>query len=83
LKLIFNFFIRGAMIVCSCQAVSEKRIVSAIAQGACTREEVTARCGAGGGCGGCHRRIQSMIRDLSIQASASPAFAEPQELAAA
>ena len=71
------------MIVCSCQAVSEKRIVSAVAQGAFTREEVTARCGAGGGCGGCHRRIQLIIRDLTIRAAASPALAEAQDLAAA
>jgi bacterioferritin-associated ferredoxin len=80
--MIFNFYIRGGMIVCSCEAVSEKRIVAAIAQGACTREEVTAHCGAGAGCGGCHRTIKLMIRELSGEGSRL-SLAEPRDRAAA
>lgn len=49
------------MIVCLCQGVSEKRVRAAIQAGARTRQQVTATCGAGDGCGGCHRTIKSMI----------------------
>lgn len=49
------------MIVCLCQGVSEKRVRASIKDGARTRQEVTQACGAGDGCGSCHRTIKTMI----------------------
>lgn len=57
------------MIVCLCQGVSEKHIAAAIADGAQTRGEITARCGAGDGCGSCHRTIKLMIREFTMRAA--------------
>ncbi|MEY4948475.1 MAG: hypothetical protein RL698_686 [Pseudomonadota bacterium] len=63
LKMTFNIFIISDMVVCLCQGVAEKHVRRAIAEGACTRRDVTRACGAGGICGGCHRTIADMIRE--------------------
>lgn len=42
------------MLVCHCAAVNDATINQAVAAGAATVADITARCGAGGGCGGCH-----------------------------
>jgi bacterioferritin-associated ferredoxin len=49
------------MYVCHCEAVTDRAIKAAIASGAQTVPDVTARCRAGGGCGGCHPVLQSLI----------------------
>lgn len=49
------------MFVCVCHAVRDSDVEKAIDGGACTREEVTKACGAGGDCGACHLRIEDMI----------------------
>jgi len=74
--MIFNFLMFASMIICSCRGVSDKHIAMTIAQGACTQEEVTARCGAGGGCGGCQRTIRRMIREIDAEQSRSALEAE-------
>jgi bacterioferritin-associated ferredoxin len=61
LKVTFNFDIGRAMVVCLCQGVPEKRVRACIAAGARTRQQVTDACGAGDGCGSCHRTIKTMI----------------------
>jgi bacterioferritin-associated ferredoxin len=40
------------MYVCHCEAITDRTIDAAIASGARCVAEVTARCRAGGGCGG-------------------------------
>jgi bacterioferritin-associated ferredoxin len=49
------------MVVCLCQGVSDRTVRACIDAGAHTRQQVTQACGAGDGCGGCHRTIKTMI----------------------
>jgi bacterioferritin-associated ferredoxin len=49
------------MVVCHCKAVSDRTVDAAIASGARTVDEITARCHAGGGCGGCHRTLSALL----------------------
>ena len=51
------------MVVCLCQGVSDKKVRASIEAGARTRQQVTDACGAGDGCGTCHRTIKSLIVD--------------------
>jgi len=55
------------MVVCLCQGVSDKRVRACIADGARTRQQVTDACGAGDGCGSCHRTIKTMIVECRRQ----------------
>jgi bacterioferritin-associated ferredoxin len=47
--------------VCHCNAVSDRTVDAAIASGASTVSEITARCTAGGGCGGCHDLLEALL----------------------
>ncbi len=49
------------MVVCHCKAVSDRTVDAAIAAGASSVPEITALCTAGGGCGGCHRMLESLL----------------------
>jgi NAD(P)H-nitrite reductase large subunit len=49
------------VVVCHCEAVSARSVVAAIASEACSVDDVTSRCHAGGGCGGCHVLLQALI----------------------
>ena len=61
MKLTFISDIGEAMVVCLCQGVSDKKVRASIEAGARTRQQVTDACGAGDGCGTCHRTIKSLI----------------------
>lgn len=54
------------MVICHCKAVSDRTVGAAIAGGARSVDDVSARCRAGGGCGGCHRAIQALIEALAL-----------------
>lgn len=60
------------MFVCHCEVVSDRVICEAVAAGARDIETVTALCGAGGVCGGCHPAIEELLAD------AATAIREPQ-----
>jgi bacterioferritin-associated ferredoxin len=47
--------------VCHCKAVTDRTVDAAIASGASTVPEITARCTAGGGCGGCHHLLEALL----------------------
>lgn len=49
------------MVVCHCKVVNDRRIGELIASGATTVDEITARCGAGGRCGGCVEVIVELL----------------------
>jgi bacterioferritin-associated ferredoxin len=49
------------MIVCHCHATSDRAIRRAVREGAHSTAEVTRHCGAGGTCGGCKPRIESIV----------------------
>jgi len=51
------------MLLCSCQAVSDRTIRAAIASGARTPQEIAAKCGAGARCGGCWPALQELVRE--------------------
>lgn len=52
------------MYVCSCRGVTDHELQSAIDAGAKTIDEVSRTCGAGGGCGGCHRLLERLLAEL-------------------
>jgi bacterioferritin-associated ferredoxin len=51
------------MLVCHCNAVSDRTIREAVRAGACSADAVTAVCGAARGCGGCHELVQRIVED--------------------
>jgi bacterioferritin-associated ferredoxin len=60
----FGTFNIRVVIVCSCRAVSDRTISAAVAAGASSVGQISATCGAGSDCGGCHRRLQTMLAHL-------------------
>lgn len=59
------------MVVCHCEAVNDAAIQAA-ASGAgavdeLTIDDIAARCGAGGQCGGCHDTIRSILERLAAE----------------
>ena len=54
------------MYVCHCEVVSDQRIRDVIASGADDIGAVTAACGAGGGCGGCHPAIEDLLAEAAL-----------------
>ena len=60
------------MIVCSCRAVSDREVESAIARGASSVEAVGQLCGAGTDCGACHDELGDRI-ERSCGRSCTPA----------
>jgi len=49
------------VVLCSCRAVSEREVETAIARGAHSVEAVARACGAGADCGSCHADIGDRI----------------------
>ncbi len=56
------------MIVCVCRIVSDHAILTAIAGGAGTTEEVLAACRAGTACGACVPQVERMIEEACVPA---------------
>jgi bacterioferritin-associated ferredoxin len=63
------------VIVCHCQAVSDKAIRAEIESGACTVGDIARRCGAGTGarCGACRPTIGALLAVHSAPEPAQPA----------
>jgi bacterioferritin-associated ferredoxin len=49
------------MYVCHCEGVTDRTVDAAISSGARCVADVTARCGAGGGCGSCHETLEALL----------------------
>lgn len=49
------------MLVCHCNAISDRTIRKVVRAGAATADEVGFACGAGSCCGGCQDSIQQII----------------------
>jgi bacterioferritin-associated ferredoxin len=66
------------MIVCHCQAVTDRAIRSAVRDGARCRRSVARACAAGRSCGGCTLAIDEIVRSEIEQLDAQPlhAFAD-------
>jgi bacterioferritin-associated ferredoxin len=64
------------MILCLCQAVVDRTVGAAIAEGASTLDEIVAACAAGAGCGGCHPSLLALLAASSGPcAPSTPAIA--------
>jgi bacterioferritin-associated ferredoxin len=59
------------MILCLCNALSDKQLADAVAQGARKPREVYAHCACKAQCGTCTRAILGMIRDLASTGTAA------------
>ena len=70
------------MIVCHCQAVSERAIRNAVRDGARCRRSVARACAAGRSCGGCTSAIDEIVRSELEQLDATHHHSLP-DLAAA
>lgn len=55
--------------LCHCLKVTHDEVEDAIAYRGCrTVDDVTATCGAGGGCTGCHDRIRAHLAEQRLRA---------------
>jgi bacterioferritin-associated ferredoxin len=61
------------MIVCHCQAVSDRVIRSEIEAGAAREQELAERCGAGARCGGCLPALQRLLAQCDRREEPTPA----------
>jgi bacterioferritin-associated ferredoxin len=59
------------MFVCSCRAVTDRTVDAVIASGATTVDEIAARCGAGGKCGGCRPELCRRLEELRVRPAVS------------
>jgi bacterioferritin-associated ferredoxin len=62
------------MYVCHCKGVNDRAINAALASGARSVADVTARCRAGGGCGSCHEALQALINERLAPLATSSAL---------
>jgi bacterioferritin-associated ferredoxin len=51
------------MIVCLCKSVSDRQVASAIADGACSVEQIVRCTGAGTGCGTCRGSLSQALQE--------------------
>jgi bacterioferritin-associated ferredoxin len=51
------------MLVCHCNAVTDRTIREAVRAGACSTAAVTALCGAATGCGGCRDLVERIVEE--------------------
>lgn len=56
------------MIICHCHAINDRTIRDVIRSGARSPSAVAKACGAGAGCGGCRRAVQSIVESEHCQA---------------
>lgn len=69
------------MIVCHCNAVSDRTIRRVVREGAASVAEVSRACGGGGRCGGCRMAIESILeheQHAAARESAAPLPAHAQ-----
>ncbi len=61
------------MIVCHCNATTDREIRRAVRNGAGTLREVSRACGAANGCGGCTETVREIISsELGARATRAP-----------
>lgn len=62
------------MYICVCNAVTERDIGGAVAEGCCTLRELREQLGVGAGCGRCARCARDVLKDtIQMRVPASPA----------
>jgi bacterioferritin-associated ferredoxin len=63
LRISLNLSVSGSMILCVCQAVTDREVDAAVRGGAQSVDAVAACCGAGTDCGACRDAIQERIEN--------------------
>jgi bacterioferritin-associated ferredoxin len=63
------------MIVCLCNALTDRQLSDAVAQGARRPRDVYTACACKAQCGTCTRMILGMIRDVMVQGTGQDANA--------
>jgi len=71
------------MILCICQAVTDREVDAAIRAGAHSLAEVSKACGAGGNCGSCQHTIRERIKGACGRNCADCPRREPELASAA
>jgi bacterioferritin-associated ferredoxin len=69
---IFVGHILSLVLVCHCKGISDRELERAIDAGACSRGEVTLRCGAASVCGGCGPVIDEFLEARRVEAVPVP-----------
>lgn len=54
------------MVVCHCNAVSDREIRSAVASGAMDADDVALHCNAGSRCGNCVPVVQAILAEVAV-----------------
>lgn len=62
----------GKKLVCMCNFVTEREILSAIRNGAVSLRDVTEMTGAGESCGRCKTVIENMLKEASVNVEPNP-----------
>lgn len=57
------------MVVCHCNAVSDREIRSAVASGAMSADDVARHCSAGTRCGNCVPVVQAILSEVAVTIS--------------
>lgn len=57
------------MVVCHCNAVSDREIRSAVASGALDAEGIATRCKAGTRCGNCIPVVEAILSEVAVTIS--------------
>ena len=65
------------MIVCHCEAVTDRDIRRSVAEGACSLRQVTRACGAGRQCGGCLPMVETLLGQPAQRVVHHPPAAAP------
>jgi bacterioferritin-associated ferredoxin len=55
----------GAVIVCQCRRVSDRKVASCVSKGCSSLRDLCAQTGAGRDCGSCVGRLRQMLDTLS------------------
>ena len=62
-------------LVCLCNGVSERKVVKAIAHGACSVEDIGRACRAGTTCHGCHDTLEDLLDERRVSIPTRAAIA--------
>ena len=65
------------MIVCHCEAVTDREIRRSVAGGACSLRQVARACGAGRQCGGCLPVVEALLGQPATRVVHSQPAATP------
>ena len=68
-----GFLQKVAVIICHCNAVTDRAIRACAREGACSVEQIGECTGAGTSCGGCHSVIAEIVHESTVEGPAGVA----------